>query len=134
LGGCAPSYWVRPEEWSQVSRRETIEAENDAGEKVRLKAEKLDDATTETQGNRVRVHPYNRRYKAAIGLLTVGQILMLASTVAFTSTLAPCTGDEACWLPQLVAGATFASVGFVSIGIGSALLPSALNDTLATSR
>ena len=130
LSACAPSYLVRPEEWNRVRDRETIEAENEAGQTVRLKAEKLDDASTETEGDRVRVHPYNRRYKAAAGLLTVGVLLVVASSIAALTQLGPCDGDE-CWVPRMASSLILGSFGGLSVSIGGALLPSALNDTLA---
>jgi hypothetical protein len=131
FSACAPSYWMRPSEWSRVPHVDTVEAENDAGEIVKLRAEKLDDAVTETDGDLVRVHPSNTRYKAAAGLLTVGTILAAASMAAFLSQLAPCQGDEACWVPQTISGATLGAFAGVSLIIGSSLLPSALNDNYA---
>jgi hypothetical protein len=131
LSACAPSYWMRPDEWRRVPYENTVEAEDGAGHTVKLRAEKLDDATVENHGDRVRVRPYNARYKAAASLLTIGSILVAASAASFLSMLAPCQGDEVCFVPQTVAGATLGGFAVLSLGIGSGLLPSALNDTLA---
>jgi hypothetical protein len=132
LSACAgPSYLVRPEEWSRARDRETIEAENEVGETVRLKAQKLDDAATGTEGDRVRVHPANTRYKVAAGLLTIGAILIVGSSIAALTQLAPCDRGDECWIPGMVSSLTLGTIGGVSMTIGGAMLPSALNDNYA---
>jgi hypothetical protein len=132
LVGCAPSYWVQDYDFRTARNRETVPATRSAdadADPLRLKAETLDGVTPDqTKDSRVRVTPRHPRNTIGWAIFGVGAVLAAAGIGAGLSAYAPCSGDEGCWLPQLVTGSTLGTIGGVSMIIGGVVAASTVRD------
>jgi hypothetical protein len=132
VSGCAPSYWVQESDLKRARRGyvSSIPATHDVGDDpLRLKAASLEGVgIDEDNGQAVRVTPHHTRLKVGWALLGVGAGLAILGIGAGLSALAPCTGDESCWVPQMISGSTLGSIGGVSMIIGGALAGTSLHE------
>jgi hypothetical protein len=129
LIGCAPSYWMHDYDYRTQSRRETVPAMREDDQPVVLKAELLDGIMPEeVRDSEVKVRPRNTRNKIGWAIFGIGAVLAAAGIGAGLSAYAPCTGDEGCWLPQMVAGSTLGAIGGLSMIIGGSVAGASLHD------
>jgi hypothetical protein len=131
LSACGPSYEVRHDDWLARRSSSTIPAQNEAGDPVQLRTDKLENARVVEHGDRLRGRQATLRYRLSLGFLAAGTVLSVAAITSFLSILAPCEGDERCWLPQTITGATLGSFSGLSFIVGTALFPSALGEAEA---
>jgi hypothetical protein len=131
LIGCAPSYWMERSDYRRSIKYETVPAtrSSDGEDPVVLKAELLDGIRPdETRGSQVRVTPRHTRNQIGWALFGIGAVLTAAGIGVGLSAMAPCTGDEACWLPQMVSGSTLGAIGGISMMVGGAVAGTSLHE------
>jgi hypothetical protein len=131
LMGCAPSYWMERRDYRTSIKCETVPATRDLGgdDPVILKAELLDGVRpVETRGSKVRVTPRHTRNQIGWAVFGIGAVLAAAGMGAGLSAMAPCTGDEACWVPQMVSGSTLGAIGGISMIIGGVVAGTSLHE------
>ena len=131
-GGCAPSYWVQESDLVRARRgyASSVPATRVVGDDpLQLKAASLEGVgADEDRGQAVRVTPQHTKLKVGWALLGIGAGLAVGGLIAGLSSMAPCTGDENCWLPQLIAGSTLGGFGGASMLIGGAIAGTSLHD------